>query len=74
TRMLDETSSNLVKTLLKDLAANDAGVLLVSEDIDEVLGVADEIDVISRGKIVKSFIASGPSIREEIEKAMTLYG
>ncbi|MEM1526289.1 MAG: ATP-binding cassette domain-containing protein [Ignisphaera sp.] len=73
TRMLDETSSNLVKSMLRDLASNNVGVLLVSEDIDEVLDVADEIAVISRGKIVKSFIATEPSIREEIEKAMTLY-
>lgn len=73
TRMLDEASSILVKSYLKSLAMNDVGVLVVSEDIDEVLDVASEVLVISRGKIVKNFIVSSPSVREEIEKAMTIY-
>jgi len=74
TRMLDEASSAHVKFLLRTLADEWAGVLLVSEDVDEALDIADEVAVISRGRIVKSFNVSGPSVKEEIEKAMTLYG
>jgi simple sugar transport system ATP-binding protein len=73
TRMLDEASSAFVKLYLKNLAKDGCGVLVVSEDIDEVLDIADEIAVISRGKIVKSFNVIDPSVREEIEKAMTIY-
>jgi len=73
TRMLDEASSKLVKLYLRSLAESGSGVLIVSEDIDEVLDIANEIAVISRGKIVKSFNVIALNIREEIEKAMTLY-
>ncbi len=74
TRMLDEASSNLVKLVFKDMADKGVGILLVTEDVDEALGLANRIAVISRGKIVKIFDTISPSIREEIEEAMVLYG
>ncbi|MEM1897058.1 MAG: ATP-binding cassette domain-containing protein [Ignisphaera sp.] len=74
TRMLDEASSNFVKLVFKDMADKGVGILLVTEDVDEALGLANRIAVISRGKIVKIFDTISPSIREEIEEAMVLYG
>lgn len=74
TRMLDEASSHFVKTMLRGLAEKGIGILLVSEDIDEVIDMADEIAVISRGQIVKSFNVVDLNVREEIKKAMMLYG
>lgn len=52
------------------LAARDAGagVLLISEDLDEILTLADRIGVISRGRIVAAFDA--PADRHAIGEAM----
>jgi simple sugar transport system ATP-binding protein len=73
TRMLDEASSRQVKLLLRDSARKGVGVLLVSEDIDEVIDVADKISVIANGRIVKTLPAMHPRLREEIEEAMSTY-
>lgn len=74
TRMLDEVSSRLVKSMLSNLATTGAGVIVVTEDIDEALDIANQVLVISRGKIVESFTIGGPKIREEIVKTMMFYG
>lgn len=52
------------------LAARDAGaaVLLISEDLDEVLGIADRIGVMTRGRIVAEFEA--PADRHAVGRAM----
>ncbi|OEC36808.1 simple sugar transport system ATP-binding protein [Pseudomonas cuatrocienegasensis] len=52
------------------LAARDAGaaVLLISEDLDEVLALADRIGVMSGGRIVAEF--ERPADRQAIGKAM----
>lgn len=52
------------------LAARDAGaaVLLISEDLDEVLGIADRIGVMTRGRIVAEFDA--PADRHAVGRAM----
>ncbi|PZP22710.1 MAG: ABC transporter ATP-binding protein [Pseudomonas kuykendallii] len=52
------------------LAARDSGaaVLLISEDLDEVLALADRIGVMSAGKIVAEF--ERPADRQAIGKAM----
>jgi general nucleoside transport system ATP-binding protein len=52
------------------LAARDrgAGVLLISEDLDEILTLSDRIGVITRGRIVAEF--TRPADRQAIGRAM----
>ena len=52
------------------LAARDAGaaVLLISEDLDEVMSLADRIGVMARGRIVAEF--GQPADRQAIGQAM----
>jgi ABC-type uncharacterized transport system ATPase subunit len=52
-------------------AARDAGaaVLLISEDLDEVLQLADRIGVMARGRIVAEF--EQPADRQAVGEAMT---
>jgi simple sugar transport system ATP-binding protein len=51
-------------------AARDAGaaVLVISEDLDEVLALADRIGVMNSGRIVSEF--ERPADRQAIGKAM----
>ncbi|HEY0297057.1 MAG TPA: ATP-binding cassette domain-containing protein, partial [Bordetella sp.] len=55
-------------------AARDAGaaVLLISEDLDEVLGLADRVGVMVRGRIVAEF--EQPVDRQAIGQAMVDHG
>lgn len=56
------------------LAARDAGaaVLLISEDLDEVLALADRVGVMTRGRIVTEF--EQPADRQAVGQAMTDHG
>ncbi|MEH3085218.1 MAG: ABC transporter ATP-binding protein [Xylophilus ampelinus] len=67
-RGLDVRSGAAVHARLR--AARDAGaaVLLISEDLDEVMALADRIGVIARGRIVAEFDA--PADRQAIGQAM----
>ncbi|RKP53691.1 ABC transporter ATP-binding protein [Pararobbsia silviterrae] len=67
-RGLDVRAAAQVHARLR--AARDAGaaVLLISEDLDEILSIADRIGVISRGAIVAEFDAPGD--RHAIGQAM----
>ena len=49
-----------------------AGVLLVSEDLDEVLALADRVGVVVRGRIVACFDAR-PFDRQAIGRAMVAH-
>ena len=52
------------------ITARDAGaaIVLISEDLDEVISVADRVGVMTRGRIVAEFNA--PANRHEIGRAM----
>ncbi|MEO5737712.1 MAG: ATP-binding cassette domain-containing protein, partial [Variovorax sp.] len=67
-RGLDVRASAEVHARL--LAARDAGaaVLLISEDLDEVLALADRVGVMTRGRIVAEF--EQPADRQAIGQAM----
>jgi simple sugar transport system ATP-binding protein len=52
TRGLDVAATLSVRGLLLAAAASGVGVLLLSEDLDEILAVADRIAVIYEGRIV----------------------
>jgi ABC-type uncharacterized transport system ATPase subunit len=52
TRGLDVAGIETVHAYLRDAAANGVGVLLISEDLDEILAIADRIVVMFEGRIV----------------------
>lgn len=68
TRGLDVRACAAVHRRL--LAARDGGaaVVLISEDLDEVLGIADRIGVMTRGRIAAVFDA--PADRQAVGRAM----
>ncbi|MEO6629459.1 MAG: heme ABC transporter ATP-binding protein, partial [Aquihabitans sp.] len=52
TRGLDVGAIEHVRSLLVQAADDGVGILLVSEDLDEVMSLSDRIAVIFRGRIV----------------------
>jgi simple sugar transport system ATP-binding protein len=52
TRGLDVAAIETVHTYLREAAANGVGVLLISEDLDEIFALADRIIVMYEGAIV----------------------
>jgi simple sugar transport system ATP-binding protein len=52
TRGLDVAATDSVRRLLTESAERGVGVLLISEDLDEVLDLADRIAVMYRGRVV----------------------
>jgi simple sugar transport system ATP-binding protein len=51
TRGLDVSATDSVRKVLVDAAASGVGVLLISEDLDEVLDLSDRIAVMYRGAV-----------------------
>ena len=64
TRGLDVGAIEAVHRVL--LARREAGtaILLISEDLDEILALADRIDVLYEGRMVGSFAADDADIHE----------
>jgi len=52
TRGLDVGATENVRALLLKAASEGVGILLISEDLDEILTLADRIAVIYEGRIV----------------------
>ncbi len=65
TRGLDVGAIEYVHKRLVELRDDGIGVLLISEDLDEIFNVADRIAVIFRGEIMGTFPVGGVS-REEV--------
>ena len=55
TRGLDVGAIEAVHRVLLDRREAGAAILLISEDLDEILALADRIDVMYEGRIVGSF-------------------
>jgi general nucleoside transport system ATP-binding protein len=53
-----------VHRYLRDAASNGVGVLLISEDLDEILALADRIAVIYEGAIVGEVDAASATVEE----------
>jgi simple sugar transport system ATP-binding protein len=68
TRGLDVRACAAVHRALRDAVEHDTAVLLISEDLDEVLAIADRIGVINRGRIVGEYDA--PAERQAIGRLM----
>ena len=65
TQGLDISATESVRSLLLEAAASGVGVLLISEDLDEVLDLADRVAVIYDGRIMGVVDAEGAD-RDEI--------
>jgi len=50
----DETETEAFGTLLRELAAEGRGILMVEHDMDLVMSVCDEIHVLDFGKVIAS--------------------
>ncbi|MBU2870657.1 ABC transporter ATP-binding protein [Colwellia sp. E2M01] len=70
TQGLDVGATASVHNLLLDMRSRDRGVLLISEDLDEILKISDRILVIYQGMITGEFEPS-KATREEIGLYMT---
>ncbi|MBU2954846.1 ABC transporter ATP-binding protein [Marinobacter sp. F3R08] len=67
-RGLDVKATEAVRERLRAARDSGAAVLLISEDLDEVMAMADRIGVMSAGRIVTEF--SQPADRQAIGQAM----
>ena len=64
TQGLDVGATETVRTYLRDAADGGAAVLVFSEDLEEILELADRIAVIYEGEIVGELAGEGASIEE----------
>lgn len=71
-RGLDVRAGAEVQARLRQARDAGAAVLLISEDLDEVLQLADRLGVMNRGRIVAEF--DMPADRQAIGQAMTDHG
>jgi ABC-type uncharacterized transport system ATPase subunit len=64
TRGLDVAGIETVHEYLRDAARNSVGVLLISEDLDEILALADRVVVIYEGEIAGERDANAATVEE----------
>jgi ABC-type uncharacterized transport system ATPase subunit len=64
TRGLDVGAIETVHRLLLERRDAGAGILLISEDLDEILELADRVDVMYEGRIVGSFDVGSADVHE----------
>jgi general nucleoside transport system ATP-binding protein len=64
TRGLDVGAIETVHSYLRDAAASGVGVLLISEDLDEILELADRVLVMYEGRILGEFAAEQANVEE----------
>jgi ribose transport system ATP-binding protein len=68
TRGIDVGAKYEVYAILGELARQGSGVLFISSEVDELLGVADRVVVMNRGEIVGTFERDGAS-QEQVMRA-----
>ena len=68
TRGVDVGAKYEIYTIADQLAASGNGVLLISSELEELIGLCDRILVMSHGEIKREF-AGGPFVQEEILRA-----
>jgi simple sugar transport system ATP-binding protein len=71
-RGLDVRAAAAVHQRLREARDAGAGILLISEDLDEIMLLSDTIGVMSRGRIVATFGA--PADRNAVGRAMVHHG
>ena len=70
---LDVGARAAIHRLINDLAGEGAAILLISSELEEVLGLAHRVLVIRRGAIVREF-AADPPLGDVMEAAFGLTG
>jgi ABC-type sugar transport system ATPase subunit len=70
TKGIDVHAKTEIHALIADLAGQGVGVLLISSELPEVMGMCDRIVVMHRGRLMGSF-ARGESDREALMRAAT---
>ena len=73
TRGVDVGARAAIHRLINDLAAEGAAVLMISSEIEEVLGLAHRVLVMRRGAITREF-AADPPLEDVMEAAFGLGG
>jgi ABC-type sugar transport system ATPase subunit len=73
TRGVDVAARAAIHRLINNLAADGAAVLMISSEIEEVLGLAHRVLVIRRGSITREF-AADPPMEAVMEAAFGLGG
>jgi erythritol transport system ATP-binding protein len=74
TRGIDVGAKADLRTLVRKLARDGVGIVFVSSDLEEVLGVADRIVVLSNGRVSGRFAASEASEGELVSAAALGHG
>jgi ABC-type uncharacterized transport system ATPase subunit len=64
TRGLDVAGIETVHSYLRDAAAQGVGVLLISEDLDEILALADRVAVMYEGSVVGERVVGTATVEE----------
>jgi ABC-type sugar transport system ATPase subunit len=73
TRGVDVSARAAIHRLINDLAKEGAAVLMISSEIEEVLGLAHRVLVIRRGAITREFPAD-PPLADVMQAAFGLPG
>jgi ABC-type uncharacterized transport system ATPase subunit len=63
TRGLDVGAIESVHRLLLTLRQNGTAILLISEELDEILALADRVDVMYEGRVVGTFAAGDADVQ-----------
>lgn len=71
TRGIDVGAKYEIYTIVNQLAAEGKGIILISSELPEILGVCDRIYVMSDGKIVGEMVASEASQEKIMKHIMT---
>ena len=70
TRGIDVGAKVEIYNLIKELADNGAGIILLSSEFKEVSGLCDRVLVLRKGEIIREIKSKGVSIREVLEIAL----
>jgi ribose transport system ATP-binding protein len=69
TRGIDVGSKSEIYGLINDLAQQGVAVIIVSSEIEEILGVCDKVNVIHEGRLVSTLDAASSTTQDVLESA-----
>jgi ABC-type sugar transport system ATPase subunit len=72
TRGIDVAAKMEIYTLLDRLAADGAGILMISSDLPEVLGMSDRVMVLHQGRVQAVLDAAGATQQRVLHAALGL--
>lgn len=71
TKGVDVGAKSAIYEIIADLAAQDYGIIMISSEMPEVIGMCDRIAVMRSGRITKIFEKDGVTQEELLEAAMS---